>query len=322
MMLLFDGLHCFGDRSMCRIRVVSATNDAPRIVIATHLADSPGASISNDFERLVTSVNADFGQQPTRWLLHFPEPEDPANPDELNWTEGIPDDDDPRWLHLSRTDAEALTGLDLSSAETETSTVADLASDQGLLRSLAQTPEPERLPGEYLRVVPVTALPFAHGPFKCQHEARFTELGRGYDGTDRTVVGAHWYLTLTTEDCAQCPFHAGDWHAVAEASVEVLESLAPASTYDDLAAACAGQALQQQEAAWLHSLFSDPIDWTPGSSTLTNGQHRSCALRTAGAERCVIDTSGYTPPQSNPVSSRAAASATLASYWASRAARP
>jgi hypothetical protein len=165
-MLLFDGLHCFGNRSICRIRVVSAAGETPRIVIATHLADSPGASISNDFERLVASVCADFGEQPTRWLLHFPEPEEPPGPDELTWIEGIPDDDEPRWLRLSRTDAEALTGLDLCSAETEASTVDALAGDRGLLRSLARAPEPERRPGEYLRVVPVTALPFAYGPFR------------------------------------------------------------------------------------------------------------------------------------------------------------
>ena len=321
MMLWFDGLHCFGNQSICRLRIVSATDDASRIVIATHLADSPGASISNDFEALVAGVCADFGEQPTRWLLHFPAPDEPPTPDELTWIEGVPDGDEPRWLHLSRTEAEALTGLDLSSAETEASTIAEIAGDRGLLRGLAQAPEPERHPGEYLRVVSVTALPFAHGPFRCPHKARFAELSRGYDGTDRTVVGAHWYLTLTPEQFAECPFHAGNWRAVAEASVNVLESLTVEGTHDDVAAACAAQNLPAQDAEWLRSLFAEPIDWTPGSSTLTNGQHRSCALRAAGAEQCVVDTSGYAPPQSNPVSSLAAASAALAAYWAKRTAR-
>ncbi len=320
MMLLFDGLHCFGNQSICRIRIVSTTTDPSRIVIATHLADSPGASISNDFEALVASVVADFGERPTQWLLHFPASDAPPAADELTWIDGIPDGNEPRWLHLSRTEVEALTGLDLSSAETETSTVAEIAGDRGLLRGLAQTPEPERHPREYLRVVSVTALPFAHSPFRCPHKARFTELSRCYDDTDRTVVGAHWYLTLKPEHFAECPFHAGNWRAVAEASINVLESLTVEGAPNDVAKACAEQNLPAQDAEWLRSLFAGPIDWTPGSSTLTNGQHRSCALRAAGAEQCVVDTSGYTPPQSNPASSRAAASAALATYWAKRTA--
>jgi hypothetical protein len=318
-MLLYDGLHCFGQRSICRLRVLRM-DGAPRVVIATHLEDSPGASITNDFEALVASVSAGFGEEPTRWLLHYPQPDGKPGLMSLAWTEGIPGPDVCEWRRLDRTEAEAISGLDLSNAEIEPATVIALAGESDLLRELAQTPEPERLPGEHLQAVPVSALPFPHGPFRCPHKQRFSEIGRFYEDASGTVVGAHWYLTLTSDDFAACSFHACDWLRVANASVDVLESLSADATYDDLIAACSAQGLPKAEAEGLHSLFAHPIDWTPGSPTLTNGQHRSCALRAAGAERCVVDTAGYWTDESDSASAEAAASASLASYWAHRAA--
>lgn len=81
LMLSFDGLYCFG-RSVCRLRVLPSDDGSPRVVLATHLDDAPGASIVNDFEVLVASVVSEFGEQPTRWLLHFPAPERPPDPDD------------------------------------------------------------------------------------------------------------------------------------------------------------------------------------------------------------------------------------------------
>jgi hypothetical protein len=278
----------------------------------------------NDLEVLVASVASDFGEQPTRWLLHFPAPERPPNPDDLSWTEASFSSEtgsEPEWRKISRVEAEAISGLDLSTADTEPATIVALASDRELWRELALAPEPERLPGEHLRVLPVTALPFPHGPFRCPHNQRFLHLARTYDDLERTVVGAHWYLTLSSEDFAQCPFHQCDWRKVADTSVAILDSLATNATHDDLVAACSEQALLKQELEGLLSLFTFPIDWTPGSPTVTNGQHRLCALRAAGAEQCVVDTDGQGLHGTPATSVGAAACAALASYWIGRTAR-
>jgi hypothetical protein len=320
LMLSFDGLYCFG-RSVCRLRVLSSDDGSPRVVLATHLDDAPGASIVNDFEVLVASVVSEFGEQPTRWLLHFPAPERPPDPDDPSWTEAsVGPDSDPEWRHISRVEAASITGLDLSTADTEPATIAALAGDRELLRELAQVPEPERLPGEHLQALPVAALPFPHGPFRCPHNQRFLELARTYDDLERTVVGAHWYLTLSPEDFARCPFHQCDWRKVADRSVAILDSLAPDATHDDLVAACSEQDLQEQELEGLLSLFTFPIDWTPGSPSVTNGQHRLCALRAAGAEKCVVDTNGQRLHGTPAGSVEAAACAALASYWVDRTA--
>lgn len=227
-MLRFDGLHFFGSRSICRLLVVEPSADQPRVVIAVHLEDSPGMSIWNDFESLAASVLSTFGEQPTRWLLHGPKTLDASNPDDDGtWTQASPGPESPEWRDISRSEAEEIAGRDLSDFDTEPASVIELAGEHDLLRSLSNVPEPERLPGDYLRAVPVAALPFAHGPFRCAHMQRFKDIGRLYEGLDHTVVGAHWYLTLTPDDFAACPFHQGDWRRVADASIAVLDSLAP-----------------------------------------------------------------------------------------------
>jgi hypothetical protein len=315
-MLLYDGLHFFGLRSICRLRVVLPADDSLRVVLATNLHDAPGASITNDFEALVESVSADFGERRTRWLLHHPSPDGV----DQSWTEAMLTGEEPEWRRISRDEAETMTGLDLSPANAEPATIASLAGESQLLRSLAETPEPERLLAQCLRVVPVAAVPFPHGPFRCPHIARFRELARIYPDADRVVVGAHWHLTLTTKDFANCPFHDGEWRKVAEASLVALESARAEATYDELMDACIKQSLPPPEAKWLISLFRDPIVWTPGSREVTNGQHRACALRAAGARYCVVDTDGFQPPSLCAASPGAAASAVLASYWAAKSA--
>jgi hypothetical protein len=223
------------------------------------------------------------------------------------------------WRTVSRVEAEAITGLDLSSADTEPATIDALAGNAELLRTLALTPEPERLPTEYLRVIPVTALPFPHNPFRCPHHQRFDELAKLYDDDPEGVVaGAHWYLTLTPDDFARCPFHQCDWRKVADTGAAILESITPTATQRDLIETCAKQNLPEQERQGLQSLFALPIDWTPGCSTVTNGQHRLCALRAAGAEHCVINTDGHFPYGTHAISVEAAARALLASYKVSR----
>lgn len=149
-----------------------------------------------------------------------------------------------------------------------------------------------------MRAVP-SVLPFAHDPFRCAHDERFNEIAGFYEGADiedATVVGAHWFLTLSADDFERCEYHERDWSQIAAASVAVLEAIGPQGSRDEMRTACAKQKLPPADGRALLSLSVDPIIWTPGSLSLTNGQHRSCALRAAGAELCVVDTSGHEAP--------------------------
>jgi hypothetical protein len=101
----------------------------------------------------------------------------------------------------------------------------------------------------------------------------------------------------------------------------VLDAIGPHGNHEDIQAACAKQELSAADGRALLSLFTDPIIWTPGSLMLINGQHRTCALREAGAEFCAVDTEGYGAPSAYPASPNAAASALLASYWTAQASR-
>jgi hypothetical protein len=179
-MLVFDGLYCFGS-SVCRLRVVCGRGDVSRVVLATDLVDAPGRNILNGFEGLVASVTSDFGAQPTRWLLHFPDPEHAEEPDAVSWTEGSPPEElgaEPAWRVISRAEAEEITGLDLSGADTEPATIYALAGNRSVMRGLARPHESDPLPRDYLQVVPVAALPFAHNPFRCKHHQRFSEIAQ------------------------------------------------------------------------------------------------------------------------------------------------
>lgn len=149
----------------------------------------------------------------------------------------------------------------------------------------------EPLYRERFVAVPVAEFPFAHRPSRCPHHERFCEVARACGEVSEGVVGARWHLTLTAEDFAACEFHGADWLSIAAASVAVLKAAGPTATSDDLAEACEEQGLAKKELCWLYSLFEEPIHWYPGSPSVTDGQHRLCALRAAGAEFVAAETS-------------------------------
>jgi hypothetical protein len=167
------------------------------------------------------------------------------------------------------------------------------------------------LPGERFRAVPVTAFPFAHEPSNCKHHERFCELTRACQNAPAGVIGARWYLTLASADFAACEFHNANWLSIARASVSALQAAGPRATWDDLLRTCDEQQLPEAEQNWLFTLFSEPLDWIPGETGVTNGQHRLCALRAAGAEFVAADTSGHPPPRSRHENARAAALAVI-----------
>jgi hypothetical protein len=135
-----------------------------------------------------------------------------------------------------------------------------------VLDSVSNVPESwDQIPREPFAVVPVAAFPFAHGLFRCDHRR--------------------------SGDLDMCSYHRPDWRLIADASVTAAELAGAGADVDALLAACDGMDLLDDERQWLYSLFAYPIVWRPGAEEVTNGQHRLCALRAAGAERVVADTS-------------------------------
>lgn len=165
-------------------------------------------------------------------------------------------------------------------------------------------------PGERFAAVPVSAFPFPHDPFRCPHHHRFCQFAE-HSNEPEPVLGARWHLSLTSADLAACEFHAGDWHAVGAASIAVLDAAGPRATLDDLLSACEHQQLGDIERLWLFLLFEDPIAWIPSETEVTNGQHRLCALRAAGAKFVAADTLGHRPPEPQYDDARAAALAVI-----------
>jgi hypothetical protein len=146
-------------------------------------------------------------------------------------------------------------------------------------------------------VVRVDALPYAHQPYQCRHAGRFDAAAGGPEHlhwTEHAVAqGRLFYESLTPADFKSCHYHRADWHKIALASIHVL-AIGPDGAGDFLAACRAvikHRRLRRRDQGWLISLFTEPIDWHPGLVTVTNGQHRICALRAAGAAECVVRTS-------------------------------
>ncbi|MGE5281508.1 MAG: hypothetical protein ACM3N0_04145, partial [Chloroflexota bacterium] len=141
------------------------------------------------------------------------------------------------------------------------------------------------------------------------------EEGPGENG----AAGAHFFLSLGEEELAGCEYHRRDWISIAAASVELLERLDPKCSYEEVLAAASELLPPGGDREELCFLFSDPINWSPGESRLTNGQHRTCALKAAGAPLCAVSTNRRwaigKPEAGDP---RRMAQSALASYWARR----
>lgn len=157
---------------------------------------------------------------------------------------------------------------------------------------------PERAEdGQRFEAVRVDALPYAHQPYQCRHAGRFDPAGGGPEDlhwTEHAVAqGCLFFESLTPADFTSCRYHQADWHKIALLSIYAL-AIGPGEAGDYLAACQAvikHHRLRRRDQGWLISLFTEPIDWHPGLVTVTNGQHRICALRAAGAAECVVRTS-------------------------------
>jgi hypothetical protein len=309
---VFHGLYAFDDRSVCELRVFDAAGN--RVVIATEVEDNPGMSVVNAILALARDVERDFGEAPTTWISHYPGAESMAS----HWSEVVVDGPKPDWNRISREHAEEMVGAELPERCLDEHTMEAVARPSHPLLALKDD-EPEREPlGSRLTIVPVAALPWPHNPADCPHHPRFEEISRCYpSGCWKSgAPGAHFFLTLTDRDFSSCGYHEPDWYRVAQASVEILEALPPEAELDDVGDAMSGRFSSELELEALHSLFSDPIIWTEEGSSITNGQHRTCALRASGAPLCVVETDGRQIDLNVAGDPRLRARAHLAAFWA------
>lgn len=168
-----------------------------------------------------------------------------------------------------------------------------------------------------IRPVPVSRLPWPHRLSKCHHFRRLEAIEKTYpeDWYAGQVAHAELFARLTPEDFAACPYHQGDWTAIAEAATE----LAAAELDDDderQRMANAMEHLEERDREWARALVQDPICWDDNHDSLTNGQHRTCALRAAGVPYLPVE--GRYLPDSDPpdaVDARTHAQQTVQGFW-------
>ncbi|MDT0321427.1 hypothetical protein [Streptomyces millisiae] len=187
------------------------------------------------------------------------------------------------------------------------------ADEAALYPSVYRDPRARRLRLEgrdAVRIVPLTALPWPHGLFKCPHAERAKALERTYprEKAAGQVAHAELFARLTPEDFAACPYHQQelDWPAIAAAVCDAWRSV-PAETkqeqrFEAVDRVMADPRLTGQERVWAQRLCAVPITWTEGALTLTDGQHRLCALRAGGVEAIGVDgrhlpDATYPPPE-------------------------
>lgn len=127
-------------------------------------------------------------------------------------------------------------------------------------------------------------LPLPHNPARCTfYDPRL------WNGTDSLTKERSRWLEVIEVRWRSCHYHAADWRRVAEAACwvlrEQLEINPDVWSVEPLAylARLPEGVLSMEELAFAESLFIDPVTWTPGEDTVSDGQHRSCALRQSGA---------------------------------------
>lgn len=313
---VFDDLVAYGGRAIAWVRVYPL-EDGGAIALAFNPADNPGPSVVNGAEALVDRLTRMFpAVEGLRVFTRFP-----GDSREKGWTELVFDEDRLEFERRAIEEVETLVGDRLVDPEEDAATCAALGGENHPLLVLIPRPQPERNPLDELTVVAVADLPWPHMPSRCTWKQRFEDLGELY-GPDREcpAVGAHWSLTLDEADFKQCQYHQADWRRIADVSVEVLRGLPQNPQRGDVSAAIDQALGDTPEGRWCWTLFTVPIVWSPGQDSVTNGQHRACALRASGAPLCVVDAGGAHVAEPVAGDPRRRAAAEVAAHWARRTA--
>lgn len=169
-------------------------------------------------------------------------------------------DSDPAWLPIERREIEQYLGITLPPLPAHDELYRDVRALGG---------------GNYHQVyrdvfeaMPVDDLAPFVGTHRCNSSGSATPMAQ-----------------LTAADARGCTYHQANWRRIADESVRIITELGqqPASAYERAARA---SDLPEDDCRWLVSLFSWPIKI--GQATLSNGLHRSCALRLSGAAKAAV----------------------------------
>ncbi|MFF9909538.1 hypothetical protein [Streptomyces sp. NPDC013457] len=168
-----------------------------------------------------------------------------------------------------------------------------------------------------IRSVPVSRLPWPHRLSRCRHFPRVEAIEKTYPDNwyAGQVAHAELFARLTQEDFAACPYHEGNWPAIAEAATELAAAELDANA-ERGRAAHAMEHLEERDREWARALVQDPICWDDNHDSLTNGQHRTCALRAAGVLHLPVE--GRHLPDTAPpdaVDARTHAQRTVQGFW-------
>lgn len=157
------------------------------------------------------------------------------------------------------------------------------------------------------RSVPLAALPWPHHQADCP----LGELAECYRDRVPDVHGAHAAASLSRAGQhirAVCEYHQADWPRL----VRMLEETLAATTHErpQVESHPEFDQLSPTDQKWLAALVYDPIKYDDGDDSLTNGQHRLCAMRFAGVTRCPVEgdylpDNDYGPPTSVEADARA-----------------
>jgi hypothetical protein len=314
-MLIYQDLFAYDRRALCHLSLFG-TQQHGLVVLVLDPDDNPGPSVVNAAETVLRRIAEVFGQRPGRVFVAYS-----LHPGE--WIEVVHAcaGGSVEFVRGVRHDAvETLIAEPFELPPGTSWLAAGLATADHALLGLLLPEEIAANPIDEITTVAVADLPWAHNPSRCAHYQLYTQLEEYY-GTDFTslaAAGAHFFLSLSTEQLSSCRYHDHDWKAIAAASVALLEQIPAGAEPEHVHALAAGLLTDANDRFELECMFLDPIIWVPGSVTITNGQHRTCALKAAGASLCVAAIHDAGAYRANPANARRSAQSTLATYWIAR----
>jgi len=299
----FDDLFAFLE-GLCYLRLYRCDTEEP-VAVAVELEKNPG--VINGAVGLAARITKAFGHSRFQLFVF-------SNLTGENWSEVLMEGDDgPSFRPVEQTEIEDLVGEPVAMPEPGGFTAHSVGGRKNpMLRFVAPEPPPRR-PLDDIYVVAVAELPWAHNPSRCIHLDRFHAVGALY--ATRPPAGAHFFLSLSEDDFAGCPSHRGDWVKIAAEAVDLFESLDSDSTSEEIHREVSRRFQEAPEQGALLSLFTQPIVWHRPHTGITNGQHRICALKAAGAPFCPVKMIGEPPNPLWAADPRRRAESTLAQYW-------
>jgi len=254
------------------------------VAVVTEVPGNPSFSVTNGISQVATYIQRRFGTRPDQLAVYEIWPRGAAGSDQtvvkrVLFGRSI------TWTDSSRADIEALVGQRLPALPEHEELYRRVREMGGGVNVEVRRP--------IFEAVPVSDLPPPQNLFRCQHAGRFRDIVdrmsvpsvSGIDGA--LEVGQVFFETLTPADIEACPRHAGQWKAIADESVRIIEALGrqDANAY---VAEARRSLLPETDRNWLVSLFDDPV--VVRGRSYTNGQHRACALRFSGAYQAAIVT--------------------------------